>query len=110
MMDPTTILTLMNATVAQVPEAAIEAYERYLEYPFFDGGEALLHLFATNVHERLGPLYEQVGNPEKAVEHYLRFADLWRTADPELMDRVERALARADALGRLDPRPRKDAL
>ncbi|MBI3981432.1 MAG: protein kinase [Gemmatimonadetes bacterium] len=34
--------------------------------------------------KRLGELYEQRGNREKALEYYGRFVDLWSSADPEL--------------------------
>jgi hypothetical protein len=50
------------------------------------------------VHERLGLLYEEVGNPEKAAEHYREFARRWADADPQLQPRVEAAEAKASAL------------
>ncbi|MBI4513039.1 MAG: hypothetical protein HY702_02925 [Gemmatimonadetes bacterium] len=48
-------------------------------------------------HERLGELYEQAGDRERAVYHYGKFVSLWERADPELQPRVaaaRRALAR----------------
>jgi len=48
--------------------------------------------------EFLGPLYEQVGETEKAIRAYAQFADAWRDADPELQPRVEAAVARVSAL------------
>jgi len=80
--------------------AAIERYEAYVDQPFFDGGNVLLHLPAASVHERLGRLYEQAGNTDAAVEHYLRFAELWADADPDLQSRVQSARARAEVLSR----------
>ena len=35
---------------------------------------------------------------EKAAEHYARFVDLWKDADPELQPRVEAAQRRIDLL------------
>lgn len=49
-------------------------------------------------HERLGQLYEQMGNPEKATAAYERFVDAWNDADPVLQDRVEKARGRIQAL------------
>jgi tetratricopeptide (TPR) repeat protein len=89
----------IGAEAAGRPERAIEAYERYLAYRFYDGGMLLTHLLATNIHERLGELYEEVGDPVMAAQHYRAFADLWRNADPALQPRAERARARAMALG-----------
>jgi hypothetical protein len=47
--------------------------------------------------KRLGELYEQRGNREKALEYYGRFVDLWTDADPELQPivrDVKRRMAR----------------
>jgi serine/threonine protein kinase/tetratricopeptide (TPR) repeat protein len=41
----------------------------------------------------LGRIHEQHGDPAKAIEHYERFLDLWRAADPGLPE-VEDAQAR----------------
>jgi len=49
-------------------------------------------------HERLGRLYEEIGEPERAAEHYAVFADAWQDADPELQPRVEAARARIAAI------------
>jgi len=87
-----------GAELAGRPERAIEAYERYLAHPFFDAVEPLTHIFATNVHERLGPLYEEVGQPARAAQHYREFADRWEKADARLRGRVEHARTRAEEL------------
>lgn len=78
--------------------AAIPRYERYVDEPFFDAGNFMLHLFAGAVHERLGALYDEAGNADQAAEHYRRFAALWSDADARLQPRVERARARAEEL------------
>ena len=49
-------------------------------------------------HERLGRLYEKMGEPEKATAAYQRFVEAWKNADPELQGRVETARERLDAL------------
>jgi tetratricopeptide (TPR) repeat protein len=55
-------------------------------------------LIRVLVHERLGEVYEGLGEDRKAAEHYRLFAEFWANADPELQPRVERAKARAAAL------------
>jgi tetratricopeptide (TPR) repeat protein/TolB-like protein len=87
-----------GAEMAGQSQRAVDAYELYLSDRFFDAAEPLTQIFATNVHERLGPLYEEVGDPEGALLHYERFANLWENADPELQPRVEHARTRAAAL------------
>ena len=77
---------------------AIESYERYLAFPYYDGDTYVTHVFASAVHERLGRLHEEAGNAERAREHYLRFTELWASADPELQPRVRHATERAAAL------------
>ena len=56
------------------------------------------------VHRRLGELYEERGDREKAVEYYSRLVELWNDADPELQLVVEDVRARiARLVG--EPRP-----
>ncbi|MCZ6746746.1 MAG: tetratricopeptide repeat protein, partial [Acidobacteria bacterium] len=38
---------------------------------------------------RLGELYEERGDRQKAVEYYSRFVDLWTDADADLQPTVE---------------------
>ncbi len=52
------------------------------------------------IHERLGQLYEAKGNPDRAAEHYRRFIELWKNADPEFQPRVADARRR---LAKLTP-------
>jgi tetratricopeptide (TPR) repeat protein len=40
-------------------------------------------------YKRLGELYEQKGNREKAMEYYSKFLDQWKDADPELQPVVQ---------------------
>ena len=49
------------------------------------------------IRERLGQLYEGMGDTAKAIENYRAFIELWKNADPELQPRVadaKRRLAR----------------
>jgi len=45
-------------------------------------------------YQRLGELYEQAGDRKKAIDNYLKLADLWKNADPELQPVVTDAHAR----------------
>ena len=70
-------------------DSAITWYRRYLEVPAarrlrFDYDAR--HLARTR--KRLGELYEQKGERQKALEQYAAFVDQWKDADPELQATV----------------------
>jgi tetratricopeptide (TPR) repeat protein len=50
------------------------------------------------IMQRIGSLYEELGDAQRALHHYRRFAELWAEADPELQPLVERARERIRAL------------
>jgi hypothetical protein len=50
------------------------------------------------VIQRLAPLYEELGDPDRAVRYYRRVADLWADADEELQPVVRHARERIRAL------------
>ncbi|HWP36280.1 MAG TPA: tetratricopeptide repeat protein, partial [Gemmatimonadales bacterium] len=71
-------------------DSALALYGRVADTPRFypDNGPAL---------KRLGELYEQRGDREKAIEYYGRLVDLWKNADPELqpvVNQVKQRMAR----------------
>jgi tetratricopeptide (TPR) repeat protein len=74
---------------------AIGLFERLVEEP---GGALTYPTTRVLALERLGPLYEEVGEPEKAADAYRRFAEAWKDADPELHPRVQAALEAAARL------------
>jgi len=41
----------------------------------------------------LGKIYEEQGDTDKAIEHYEKFFDLWKDADPGIAE-VENAMER----------------
>jgi tetratricopeptide (TPR) repeat protein len=81
-------------------DSATALYEEFAELRssaiYNDAG----HL--AHAYMRLGELYEQRGEPEKAIEYYGRFVELWETADAELRPWVERA---TEAMARLAGEP-----
>jgi tetratricopeptide (TPR) repeat protein len=73
--------------VAGQPDSAIATLERYLETPFLSrAGIDNVNLWAVFI--RLGELYEERGNRDRAIEYYNRFVDLWQDAEPQLQPRV----------------------
>ena len=52
------------------------------------------------VHLRQGEIHERLRHREPAVEHYSRFLDLWRSADPEFQELVDSARQRKTSLAR----------
>ena len=49
--------------------------------------------------ERLGAIYEELGDPAAAAQHYSAFAEAWAEADADLQPRVQAAREKAVALG-----------
>jgi tetratricopeptide (TPR) repeat protein len=69
-------------------DSALASYERFATTPFLSfGGRRPLLLAPT--YRRLGELYEQRGDRDKAAEFYGKFIELWKDADPELQPMVQ---------------------
>ncbi len=83
-------------------DSAAMMFERYLATPFWE--KVSLEMDPARmpaVRERLGQLYEAMGNSDKAIQNDRAFIELWKNADPELQPRVadaRRRLARLTAL------------
>jgi len=76
------------------PDSALVAYQQAVSNPGGLGrvfGDAWT-LAAT--YRRLGELYEERGDREKAADFYGKFIDLWKQADPELQSQVREIKAR----------------
>jgi tetratricopeptide (TPR) repeat protein len=71
-----------------------ESFEGYRRF-----GDALADgFFLPDAYERLGMLYEERGDIEKAIYYYGLLAELWKDADPELQPWVEAARRAIEAL------------
>ncbi len=92
---------------AAMPDSAIAMYERYLATPFWPKMDAVLDPTRVPfIHERLGQLYEEAGNVQKAAENDRAFIGLWKNADPELQPRVAAARERLRKLASVEKVPR----
>jgi tetratricopeptide (TPR) repeat protein len=60
-------------------------------YGSFEGAAVHDRPFAAPAHWRRARIYGALGDREQAVQHYQRFVDLWRDADPEFQSMVEEA-------------------
>ncbi len=78
---------------ADQPDSAIAAYEKYLATPMEDQLDVDA-FFLAFAHQRLGELYAQRGDREKAALHLQKFIELWKNADPELQPQVIEAKRR----------------
>ncbi len=84
--------------LADQPDSAIAEFERFVA--FRDAIYSLNRDYLAGSHKRLGELYDAKGSTAKAIEHYQKFVDLWKDADPELQPKVREVRARLDALRR----------
>ena len=85
---PCSLIGLARAyDVAGDADSTIAFWERYLNTTW--GFGLLDHTALPTAFRRLGELYEERGDRDKAVEYYNRFVELWREADEELQPVVE---------------------
>ncbi len=73
-------------------QEALKWYGSVSETAFYD----LIYLAPS--HLRQGEIYEELGEQQKAIEHYTRFLELWQNCDPELQPMVDDANRRLERL------------
>jgi tetratricopeptide (TPR) repeat protein len=89
-----------RATFAEQAGRFEEARDLFLAATEHGSDNYLLEpIMRTVVNERLGAVYEALGDSAKAAEHYAIFADAWGDADEDLQPRVQAARDKAAALG-----------
>jgi tetratricopeptide (TPR) repeat protein len=82
---------------ANLPDSALAAYQRAVGRGTFYKGIGDSWGLAPSL-KRLGELYEERGDKQRALEYYGRFADLWKDADPALQPAVREVRARMGQL------------
>jgi tetratricopeptide (TPR) repeat protein len=81
-------------------DSALAYYERYAQTPSYSRLRSVDQLFLARSSERLGELYDEIGDPAEAATYYGKLVRLWTGADEELQPRVQRAERRLDELCR----------
>jgi tetratricopeptide (TPR) repeat protein len=81
------------------PDSAVAYYERYLA-PKHNWRAFIDSTWRAWTLERLGQLYDEMGDLEQAAGYYGMFVELWDEADPELQPRVQAARARIEEIVR----------
>lgn len=72
-------------------DSAIAIFTRYVDTPDpfrLRGAGGVDGDYLAITYRRLGELWEAKGDRQKAVGYYLKFVDLWKTADVELQPKV----------------------
>ena len=86
---------------AGMTDSAVAVFERYSRHrltPLMNTPRYVSYEASRpGIYKRLGELYEDRGDRQRAAQYYERFVELWKDADPELrpvLDEVRRRVAR----------------
>jgi tetratricopeptide (TPR) repeat protein len=79
------------------PDSAIADYQRFVDSRDLTRAFSDVYYLPVTLR-RLGQLYEEKGDREKALEFYGRFVELWKGADPALQPKVAEVRNRMSAL------------
>ncbi len=80
------------------PDSAIALYRRSAENPGGPGRIGNDQFFLAGDYRRIGELYEEKGDRQRALEYYGKLTTLWKDADPELQVEVKEIKARMGKL------------
>ncbi len=80
-------------------DSAVVYYEKYIA-PEFNFRLWVDGVWKGRTLERLGQLYDEMGDLEQAAGYYGLFVDLWAEADPDLQPRVTAARNRMEEIAR----------
>jgi tetratricopeptide (TPR) repeat protein len=75
------------------PDSALAYYERAIATPS-SWKVTTQYYWLPQAHVRLGEMYEERDEIDKAIDHYSRFVELWKDADAELQPVVEEVRGR----------------
>jgi tetratricopeptide (TPR) repeat protein len=78
------------------PDSALAVYEAYATQP--EPGAAGRQWYLATAYRRLGTLYQEKGNKDKALEYYGKFTALWKDADADLQPKVAEVKQKISAL------------
>jgi tetratricopeptide (TPR) repeat protein len=78
------------------PDSALATYQSYVASP--EPGAAGRQWFLATAYRRLGTLYQDKGNKDKALEYYGKFTALWKDADADLQPKVAEVKRKMSAL------------
>ena len=90
--------------MANLPDSALIAYTSAVETPHDANSLDDRSFNDARTYRRLGELYEEKGQKEKALEYYGRFVELWKAADPALQTQVREV---KDRMAKLAGEPTK---
>jgi len=85
---------------AGMADTVIARYEAWLGRRQLSGRAGADATQLARAYERLGQLYDQNGDLDRAAGYYGRFVELWADSDPELQPRVDAARARLEEIVR----------
>jgi tetratricopeptide (TPR) repeat protein len=95
------MLLASSFSLAGKYEEAIEVYSDFknaIETSIYGMGDTVFYfLERAKIDYSLARIYEQQSNTDKAIEHYDKFLDLWKNADPGIAE-VEDAKTRLKSL------------
>jgi tetratricopeptide (TPR) repeat protein len=78
----------LRAQISEAQGRLVEAIAWYASFPTSNGIDII---YLAPGHLRQAEIYQRLGQREQAIEHYSRFAELWRNCDPDLRGMVIKA-------------------